>query len=54
MAGDKYKKEYLSPTVKQSDGIMVWGCFTRRKMGPLVLVEGKLNASNYNNLLARR
>jgi len=31
---------------------MVWGCFTRRKMGPLVLVEGKLNASNYNNLLA--
>ena len=52
MAGDKYKKEYLSPTVKQSDGIMVWGCFTRRKMGPLVLVEGKLNASNYNNLLA--
>ena len=28
MAGDKYKKNYLSPTVKQSDGIMVWGCFS--------------------------
>jgi transposase len=49
---EKYKKEYLSPTVKQSKGIMVWGCFTRKKMGPLVLVEGKLNASSYNTLLA--
>jgi transposase len=51
MVGEKYKKEYLSPTVKQSDGIMVWGCFTRKKMGPLVLVEGKLNSSKYNNIL---
>ncbi|CAJ0892470.1 8228_t:CDS:2 [Entrophospora sp. SA101] len=33
--GERYKKEYLSPTVKKSDGIMVWGCFTR-KMGLLV------------------
>jgi transposase len=50
---ERYKKEYLSPTVGQSKGIMVWGCFTRKKMGPLVLVEGKLNASAYNALLAK-
>src|SRR6185369_310511 len=51
--GDKYNKENLSPTVKKFDGIMVWGCFTRKKMGPLVLVEGKLNASGYNKLLEK-
>jgi hypothetical protein len=39
--------------VGQSKGIMVWGCFTRKKMGSLVLVEGKLNASVYNALLAK-
>ena len=49
---EKYNKENLSPTVKKSDGIMVWGCFTREKMGPLALVEGKLNAIGYNKLLA--
>ena len=48
---ERYEKEYLRPTVKQSEGIIVWGCFTRRKIGPLVLVEGKLNASSYNILL---
>ena len=26
--GEKYNKKYLSPTVKKSKGIMVWGCFT--------------------------
>ncbi|CAH1767297.1 947_t:CDS:2, partial [Entrophospora sp. SA101] len=37
--GEKYNKENLSPTVKKSDGIIVWGCFTREKMDPLALVE---------------
>ena len=30
---------------------MIWGCFIKNKMGPLVLIEGTLNAEKYIKLL---
>jgi transposase len=48
---EKYKKECLQPTVQKSVGIMVWGCFCRGRMGPLVLLEGKVTAAKYIEML---
>src|SRR5438132_10377260 len=30
---EKYKQDCLAPTVKHSDGVMVWGCFCKDNMG---------------------
>ena len=38
-------------TVKNSIGVMVWGCFCNDKLGLLVLVEGTLNSDKYIELL---
>jgi transposase len=48
---EKYKKECLKPTVKKSIGIMVWGCFHKDGIGPLVIVEGNINGVKYRELL---
>ena len=48
---ERYKVECLNPTVKNSIGIMVWGCFCYNKIGPLVLIEGTLNSDRYIELL---
>lgn len=48
---EKYKKECLQPTVQKSAGIMVWGCFCRDRIGPLVLLEGSVTAVKYIELL---
>ncbi len=48
---EKYNVECLKPTVKNSVGIMVWGCFYKNQVGPIVLVEGTLNADKYIKLL---
>jgi len=48
---ERYKIECLKPTVKNSIGIMVWGCFCNNKLGPLVLIEGTLNSDRYIELL---
>jgi len=50
-ADEKYKKECLRPTVKKSDGIMVWGCFCRDTIGPLVLIEDNVTALKYVDIL---
>jgi len=47
----KYKQDCLAPTVKNSDGVMVWGCFCKDRMGPLVLVDGNINAAKYIQIL---
>ena len=48
-----YAKDYLILTVQKSEGVMVWKCFYNFKVGPLVLIEGKLNAEKYVELLKR-
>ena len=48
---ERYNVNCLKPTVKHSVGIMVWGCFCKNKLGPLVLVEGTLNSDKYIELL---
>lgn len=48
---EKYEKDCLQPTVQKSDGIMVWGCFCKDRLGPLVLVEGRITAEKYIDLL---
>lgn len=48
---EKYDIDCIFPTVKGSKGIMVWGCFTKDKLGPLVVVEGTITGRAYINLL---
>jgi len=48
---EKYNVNCLQPTVKKSDGIMVWGCFCRDRLGPLVVVEGRITGERYKALL---
>jgi len=54
---EKYDISCLIPTVKLGNqGIMVWGCFMKNKIGPLIQVSGRITGSVYievlkNNLL---
>jgi transposase len=48
---EKYKKECLRPTVQKSKGVMVWGCFCKDRIGPLVLVDGSVNSATYIEIL---
>lgn len=49
---EKYNIECLIPTVKSvQQGVMVWGCFTRNSLGPLVKLEGRITANIYVGVL---
>jgi len=49
---EKYDIECLIPTVKSGrQGVMVWGCFSKNNLGPLVKLEGKITATVYMNVL---
>jgi hypothetical protein len=42
----------MVPTVKHGGiGVMVWGWFQYDRIGPLVIVEGNLNANGYIGIL---
>ena len=44
--------EYLIPTVKLGQqGVMVWGCFAKHNLGPLVKLEGRVTAAVYKKVL---
>src|SRR6185437_9636168 len=49
---EKYDVDCLVPTVKSnSEGVMVWGCFVKNRLGPLVVIEGRITGQVYKKLL---
>ena len=34
-----------------SNSVMIWGCFSWQGMGPMVKLEGRMNASRYGQLI---
>jgi len=49
---EKYDVDCLVPTVKSgNEGVMIWGCFVKNKLGPLVILDGKITGEVYKNLL---
>jgi len=49
---ERYDVDCLIPTMKSGqDGVMVWGCFTKDGLGPLVRLNGKVTAKDYINVL---
>ena len=49
---EKFNVDCLIPTHKSGqDGIMVWGCFHKNGLGPLVRLDGRVNSRDYINLL---
>lgn len=49
---EKYDVDCLVPTVKSNtEGVMVWGCFVKNKLGPLVILEGRITGEVYQELL---
>jgi hypothetical protein len=48
---EKYDVECLIPTVKNKDGVMVWGCFSQNALGPLIEVEGTITGLKYLEVL---
>ena len=49
---EKYDVDCLVPTVKSnSEGVMVWGCFVKNMLGPLVVIEGRITGQVYQKLL---
>lgn len=52
--GERFNIENLSPTVKHGGGgVMMWGCFSAKSLGPLVKVEGTLNRFGYIEILEK-
>ena len=49
---EKYEPKCLIPTFKSGqESVMVWGCFTKNKLGPLVRLEGRITAVIYIKIL---
>lgn len=50
--GTRYSHKYQMPTVKHGGGsIMVWGCFSRSGVGPLVKIDGIMDRFLYKDIL---
>jgi len=50
--GTRFNIENMTPTVKfGGGGLMMWGCFSGKGLGPLVKVDGKLNSLGHIQIL---
>ena len=50
--GGQYAPQCTWPTLQGGGGsLMLWGCFHRSGVGPLLRLEGKINAERYRQLL---
>ena len=50
--GTRFNIENMTPTVKfGGGGLMMWGCFSGKGLGPLVKVDGNLNSLGYIQIL---
>ncbi len=49
---EKYNSNCLIPTFKSGqESVMIWGCFTKNELGPLVRLEGRVTANIYIEML---
>jgi transposase len=49
---EKYDVDCLVPTVKSgNNGVMIWGCFVKNKLGPLVVLDGRITGEVYKNFV---
>lgn len=52
--GTRYDVRYQIPTVKHGGGsVMVWGIFSAQGVGPLVEINGNMNAAIYKDILEK-
>ena len=50
--GTRFQIDHLKPTVKFGGGcIMVWGCFSSKGVGRLVIIDGNMDALKYIKIL---
>ena len=49
---EKYDVDCLIPTVKSGqESLMIWGCFTKNGVGPLVRLNGRITSKEYIDVL---
>ena len=50
--GEAYSPKNKAPTVKFGRGsIMIWGCFSAKDVGKISVIDGKINAQKYKEIL---
>ena len=49
--GHAFKPKNTIPTVKFGGGIRVWGCFSANGTGNISVIDGRMNAAAYQNIL---
>ena len=50
--GEAYSPKNMVPTVKfGGDSIMIWKCFSAKGVGKISVIDGKMNAQKYKQIL---